>query len=329
MVVAPGAPEDVDYRELYANFLELARFPPLSRPLGPEQLDLLAPNARHEGPMVLGEPEGNRRLGPDELTYARFTGDRFALSAAEALTVTLKVWKGTAEGPGLPVEIESLTAIAFGPWGEEEVGAIAVQPVTGADTSYRAVIRPGALGATRVGDYRLELFFRAPDGGPVQARLDFHYTPATAVPARFTGKFRDEVRNGSLIVAAELGVARAGIYDVTANLFDEQARPIGWSRFLQELDAGTQWIDLTFFGLIFHEQHAAGRFELRSLRGMRVMPGETPDRELMAEPPAPHRTQAYRLEDFSSAEWDGPEKQAQIQMYEQRIREQEGGESPP
>lgn len=49
----------------------------------------------------------------------------------------------------------------------------------------------------------------------------------------------------------------------------------------------------------------------------------------MPPPGKRHRTASYRLEDFSAAEWDAPEKQEQIQMYERPIREQDQGVPQP
>jgi hypothetical protein len=323
--VMPG--RDMDLREVYANFLELARFPPLSRPLGAEQHDLLRPYARHESPVVITEPTGNVRLGPDDLYYGILTADRYALVGGEKAAVWFKVWKGEKEGAGVAVQIDAVNVVGVTAGGEDELGAITLAPVEeGGGTTYRGVLDLAALGAKRAGDYRVDLYFRGPDGEPVGGRLDFLYTPAVAVPAKFTGKYRDGIEDGSLVVSVQVEVSRGGRYDFNANLMDREGKPVGWSRaIVEELAPGKHWIDLQYFGLIFHDRKASGWFELDQLRGHRSMPGETPDRELMPPPGKRHRTASYRLEDFSSAEWDGPEKQEQIRMYERLIREQDQG----
>jgi hypothetical protein len=331
---APGEvmpDRDVDLREVYANFLELARFPPLSRPLGPDQHDLLRPYARYESPVVITEPTGNVRPDPDDLYYGILTADRYALVGGEKAAVWFKVWKGEKEGPGVAVQIDAVNVVGLSGGGEDEVGAITLAPVEeGGGTTYRGVLDLAALGAQRAGEYRVDLYFRGPDGEPVGGRLDFLYTPAVAVPAKFTGKFRDSVQNGSLVVSFQVDVSRAGRYDFNANLIDRDGKPVGWSRaIIEEMAPGKHWVDLQYFGLIFHDQKASGWFELDQLRGHRSMPGETPDRELMPPPGKRHRTASYRLEDFSSAEWDAPEKHEQIQMYERLIREQDQGVTAP
>lgn len=328
VVVEEGAPEGVDYHELYANFLTQTRYPPLSRPLEADQLDLLEPNARHEGPIAITDPKGNRRPDPGDVYHALFTGDRYAILGDETLAVTFKVWKGDDE-QGLPVKLDAMTAVAFGTFGEEDLGPVPIAPVKGpAGTVYQATVAPARMGATRVGDYRLDLYFQTPDGEDLAGHLDFFYTPAAAIPARFTGRFREELRSGSLVISAEVAVTTAGTYDINANLFDERGAPVASSRFLDALEAKKQWVDLMFYGLIFRDKHASGAFALRTLRGARMQPGETPDRAWMPGLDAPYRTSSYDADDFTSDEWDSPDKQAQIKMYQQRMREQEEGVPP-
>lgn len=327
-VVAPD--RDMDAREVYANFLELARFPPLSRPLDAGQHDLLHPYARYESAMMITEPKGYVRPAPEDSYYGIFTADRYALVADDTATLRFKVWKGEPEGPGVPVTIDGASVVAVAAGGEDEVGSVTLAQIDdGKGVAYRGVLDLAALGASRAGEYRVDLFFRGPDGEAVGGRLDFLYTPAAAVPATFTGKYRDGIQDGSLVVSVQVDVSREGKYDFNANLVDKDGGPVGWSRAIVELRPGKHWVDLSYFGLIFHEKKASGWFELAELRGHRMMPGETPDRELMPPPGKRHRTASYTLADFSSAEWDSPEKQEQIDMYERLIKEQDEGIERP
>ena len=312
---------DFDARELLANFRELTRFPPDSRPLGPEQLDLLHPNARHEGPVPVKTPVRGETFDPDQTYFVHFTGDRYFVTGDETITTTLRVWKGAAGVTGEPVTIDAATAVVVSPAGEEEIAALTYQPARGPDgVTYRNTFSPARAGVTRTGEVQLHVQLTAPDGSQAQGRLEVFYTPAKRVPARFTGRFRERLEEGSLVISAEVEVVTAGRYEIDANLFDAADRPVASAHVTAELEPGKRTVDLLFFGLIFHEQRATGRFTLRTLRGHRFSPGETPDRELMAAFAGSYRTAAYDLDDFSDAEWDSPDKQRQIQMYEDHIR---------
>lgn len=330
---APVAPDvtgdpalDFDLDQQLSNYLVAARFPPTSRPLDPGQVDLLRPHARHEGPVPTRTPARGEQPDPENTYVVLFTADRYFVTGDDDVVATLKVWKGTTPGPGVAVSDLGATLVAIGDAGEEEIASPAFEAVReDGGVAYRASFDPTPGKGAAAGTYRLRAAFTAPDGTQATGEIDFFVTPRERVPARFTGRFRERLEDGSLVIAAQVDVATAGRYEIEANLFDARDQPIASALFSGELAAGKQDVDLLFFGLIFHERQASGRFTLRDLRGYRFSPGESPDRAMMASYAGEHRTASYALDAFSSAEWDAPEKQAQIEMYQQAIRDQQGG----
>jgi hypothetical protein len=149
------------------------------------------------------------------------------------------------------------------------------------------------------------------------AHFDFQYTPASGIPARFTGAFRDEVVDGSLVVHAGVNVARAGRYLIDCNIYDDNGEPVGWSRFKGDLTAGDATADLSFFGKVITDANASGPFHSGELRGARFDPGNEPDLEQMPSFSGAYATEAYPTTAFSTADYDSPQKQQMIQLLSQ------------
>ena len=155
--------------------------------------------------------------------------------------------------------------------------------------------------------------------GRQRASFKVHVTPETSVPARFTGNFREEVEDGSLVVYAEVDVTEPGHYVVDANCFDSGDRPVAWTRFKGLLDAGRNEARLVIAGNVLHDRAAVAPFVVRDLRGVRVVSGSFPDTEAMAAFSGSHRTGDYELAAFSSDDWTDEHKQATLRkMIEAR-----------
>jgi hypothetical protein len=80
--------------------------------------------------------------------------------------------------------------------------------------------------------------------------------------AHLTGRYRDELRDGSLVVSAEVDVTRTGRFHLAGTLYSKKGEPVGTAQAAAVLEPGRQWIDLTFYGLMFHDRQAAGPFRL-------------------------------------------------------------------
>lgn len=83
--------------------------------------------------------------------------------------------------------------------------------------------------------------------------------------ARLTGRYRDTVQNGSLVVEAQVEVSQAGRFHLAGTLATLDGSPVGTAQAAQRLEPGKHWIRLEFYGLMFHERGAEGRFRLASL----------------------------------------------------------------
>lgn len=83
--------------------------------------------------------------------------------------------------------------------------------------------------------------------------------------AQLTGRYRDKVRDGSLVISARVRVSEAGRFHVAATLHTLGGEPIGTAQTAVTLEPGRHWIDLEFYGLMFHDRQAAGPYRLGSV----------------------------------------------------------------
>jgi len=74
---------------------------------------------------------------------------------------------------------------------------------------------------------------------------------------------------------------------------------------------------LVAYGKLILDEGGVPPFVLRDVEGWRMDVGNYPDRELMAEWPAGYTTATYALSQLTSADYDGPDKQARLQMLQQ------------
>jgi hypothetical protein len=83
--------------------------------------------------------------------------------------------------------------------------------------------------------------------------------------ARLTGAYRDSLRDGNVVVAAQLEVTRAGRFHLAGTLATADGRALGTAQNALELTPGRHWVELSFYGLMFHDRGAAGPYRLASL----------------------------------------------------------------
>ena len=83
--------------------------------------------------------------------------------------------------------------------------------------------------------------------------------------ARLTGRYRDSIRNGSLVIEAQVEVREAGRFHLAGTLATLQGSPVGTAQAAQRLEPGKHWIALEFYGLMFHDRQVEGQFRLASL----------------------------------------------------------------
>ena len=84
----------------------------------------------------------------------------------------------------------------------------------------------------------------------------------TAPWARLTGDFRDRMEDGDLVVSARVEVERAGRFHLEGTLHTMSGAPVGWAQTAVELEPGVHWVDLSFYGLMFHDRRVSGPLRL-------------------------------------------------------------------
>jgi hypothetical protein len=143
--------------------------------------------------------------------------------------------------------------------------------------------------------------------------------------AQLTGRFRDLVRDGSLVVAAEVDVAVPGRFHLAATLATSGGEPVGYAQTGARLEPGRHWLELTYYGLLFHERRAFGRMRLASvsLATTSSMPNALSDLMTGAHVTAPVRRRAVTDRPFG--ERDLLEAAKRLEVEADRVRE----EGPP
>lgn len=122
--------------------------------------------------------------------------------------------------------------------------------------------------------------------------------------ARLTGRFTDSIRDGNLVVAAEIEVLAAGRVHVAGTLADAAGAPFATAQNAGHRTPGKQWIELDFYGLAFHDRGISGAASLASvvLTSANGMPNAVGPVLTSA-----HTTAAYNLAQFTSAPFNHPE----------------------
>jgi hypothetical protein len=126
----------------------------------------------------------------------------------------------------------------------------------------------------------------------------------SAPKAHLTGRFRDELADGHLILSAELTVHEAGRFHLEATLAAEDGRPVAWAQNAAVLDPGTAWIPITFWGLTMREAGIDGPWVVRSAALSTT--GEMPNHKNDVLERA-HVTAAYTAAQLSAAPFGDPD----------------------
>jgi hypothetical protein len=128
------------------------------------------------------------------------------------------------------------------------------------DGVYSGRLDASALAATA--PYMVRVQTRLADGDLLEAAGGFL---VSAPASRLTGRYRDSLRDGNLVIAAEVEVAESGRFHLAGTLYSAAGEPIGYAQAAANLEPGRQWIELSYYGLMFHDRQAAGPYKLGSL----------------------------------------------------------------
>ncbi len=111
--------------------------------------------------------------------------------------------------------------------------------VRAGDGVYSARLIPSALTATA--SYMVRVQTRLADGDPLAAAGGFLYSEPFA---HLTGRYRDSLRDGNLILSAEVEVTESGRFHLAGTLYSKAGEPIGYAQAAAELEPGRRWIEL-------------------------------------------------------------------------------------
>ncbi len=300
--------EDANLPMVVADSLIVSRFPRDSMPLTKFQVDQLEPNRRFDskGPVT------HKDLTVEPNMQVLFTGDKFRIVGDQSLLMTLALFK---DDQPVPVSIVSATARA------KSVDSAAVGldvPVTFSDRGDLVQMATLQLTGTPIenhaGRVDVDVQYDPGNGKIAQVTLDALYQPGGPAPARFTGKFREVMNQGSLDIYAGVEVTEAGPYMISANLFDAARQPaVSMLARMVQLAPGTTEVKLEAFGRVVREQSSPSPFTLSNLRGYLFYPGKDPDRKTMPDYMEDYQTAKYPADAFSDDEYWDQHKQNQVQ----------------
>src|SRR5215207_447861 len=273
-------------RETAREYREQARFPESSRALKPGDADPVkekrtATEQTQRGPE---DPNGNSPALSVRAESVSFeVGRPIRLYATVEQGIALEV---TGEIVGAAGDLVATFAYA-----DDGKG---IDRKAGDGTWSARVKMPEGLQPELAASYMVKVRSRLLDGDIRESMGGFHYSnPA----AHLTGRYRDELRDGSLVVSAEVDVTRAGRFHLAATLYSMTGEPVGTAQAAAELEPGRRWIELSFYGLMFHDRQAAGPFRLGtvSLATTGGMPNALNDLVENA-----HVTRAWQLEQMTT-----------------------------
>jgi len=320
LAVSRPAPEEAEEMpEAVQRFLAANVYPPSSGRLDPGDESLLRPNRRYEEFRPIRETLGDRG---GAVSY-ELSADRYDLTGGDEAEVWLEARRGEAplalawvagevqrEGraglEGDPVELH----FAFD--GERWEAELPLDEV-----------------ADHYGFLVVTARFSYAEGREHRDTLRFFHTPEGHVPARFTGRFHDYVRDGGLTVEVGLEVAVAGFYRLDANFYDASGAPAAFAAWKGDLVEGDRMVPLRVYGKVLRDADARAPYTLRELRGYRFVEGAYPDRETIPAAPYEWITGRYALAEFTQEAWDSEHKRHMVELM---LQDEAAGipvETPP
>ena len=338
---AGGSQDRIPPEEVLVHYRQWAVFPPDSRPLLPSHTDVLNYKEVHLPPQgmpavvdgVARRSDYSCRLQPLEHTVYEGGSMRvlfYCLAGKERVAVRITGFELRKRLLDEGTVTQGMTLAS--PGSADAAGAGSHGQVF--------VFRPQNRDW---GTMFLSVKFTIPgDKHRADYELKTSFFSSPVAPARFTGQFEEDLRDGSLYVKAQLMVKKPGRYTIEANLMAE-GRPVAFARRdIRFGNSGLQWVELEYFGKIFHERSSDGPYQLVGLRGLRHNTAIDPDR-LSGSPEEvekyiqsarttePERqyivpyektyvTRPYRVADFEDREYDSPLKRERIRLIEGLIR---------
>lgn len=279
--------------ETAREYRERARYPESSRALKVGEADPVREKRTPTKQSRRG-PEGQ---GPELSVWAS------AVSVEVGKPIDLFAEILSPGNPVLPLEV---TAEIAGPAGEIVTQIAYRDDGRGVDQRandgiWSARLRlPAGVEPEGAAPYMVRATARLLDGDLRQAAGGFLYSNPSA---RLTGRYRDALRNGNLVISAEVEVREAGRFHLSGTLYSLQGEAIGTAQAGVELEPGKHWIRLPFYGLMFHDRQVAGPYRLGTLALATAgrMPNALNDMVENA-----HVTRAYRVQQMIAVPFAEP-----------------------
>src|SRR5215213_4373827 len=270
-------------RETAREYREQARFPESSHALKPGDADPVREKRTATAQTQRGPEDRGPALSVRAESVSFEVGRPIRLFATVEQGIALEV---TGEIVGAAGDLVATFAYA-----DDGKG---IDKKAGDGTWSARVKMPAGLEPELAASYMVKVRSRLLDGDVRESVGGFLYSnPA----AHLTGRYRDELRDGSLVVSAEVDVTRSGRFHLAATLYSMAGEPVGTAQAATELEPGRRWIELSFYGLMFHDRQAAGPFRLGtvSLATTGGMPNALNDLVENA-----HVTRAWKLEQMTT-----------------------------
>ncbi len=143
----------------------------------------------------------------------------------------------------------------------------------------------------------------------------FLYNSPDAKP---TGRFRDRLEDGSLLLECEIQVLKEGRFHVEGSLFTLAGEGVAWAQNAARFQPGRVWFPLTFYGLALREKGLDGPYVLRSLALSTVTGMPNQKNRVLTDA---YQTKAYRHTDFTNQPFNDPDLIGAAERLEQAGRE--------
>ncbi|MEW6268774.1 MAG: hypothetical protein AB1689_05685 [Thermodesulfobacteriota bacterium] len=282
-------------RQAADEYRRRARYPGSSQPVWPTELDPIVRD-REVTPVT-----AKGRDGKEPTLHVKPA--RLAFEAPEP--VVLYAWLSVDGDPVPSVTLrgtllsEDLQPLATFDFVDDGTSGDAVE---GDDLRAVTLHLPDELTPELSASYLVDVKAITEDDDDRAAATSFQYANPHA---RLTGRFAEEVVDGSLRLSAEVEVWRAGRFHIEATLYDAAGtQPIAWAQGAAELAPGVQSMTLTFFGAALRDRGIDGPYLLRyvALSTTTAMPNAK-SRVLENA----FVTRAHRATAFSADGFDDPE----------------------
>jgi hypothetical protein len=276
------------------SYRERAQYPPSSQPLADGEDPIL--RDREVSPISAAGPGGKEPLlvvFPDKVS---FESPEPAVLYAYLSEGGERVPAEEIRGVLMAEELQPLLEVEY----RDDGGG--ADPIPG-DYIYTALVPIGPELRPEISEsFLMRVFALTQDGLERVAASGFLYSNPSA---KLTGRYRDRVSDGSLLIDAEIEVLAAGRFHIEGTLYDADGqRSIAWAQQAAEHAPGTHWMTLSYFGRILAQRGIDGPYLLRfvALSTTSQMPNA---KNALVEDA--HVTASHRVAGFSDAPFDDPD----------------------